>query len=93
MRSGTVFRTLRNFGMARSVIVVFLVYLLVHAFLLGLPMGQLFSSMLVRFGMNGILALAMIPTIQAGMGPNFALPLGIICGLVGGTAVIELNLR
>ena len=93
MRDGMVSRGLRNFGMARSVIVVFLVYLLAHAFYLGLPMGQLFSSMLVRFGMNGILALAMIPTIQAGMGPNFALPLGIICGLVGGTAVIELNLR
>ena len=86
-------RALRDFGMARAIIVLFLAYLLVQAFFLDLPMNQLFSSMLTRFGMNGILALAMIPTIQAGMGPNFALPLGIICGLVGGTVAIEANLR
>lgn len=82
----------KEFGMARSIIVVFLIYLLVQAFFLELPMDQLFSSMLTRFGMNGILALAMIPTIKAGMGPNFALPIGIICGLVGGTVAIELKL-
>ncbi|MDR1873984.1 MAG: ABC transporter permease [Synergistaceae bacterium] len=84
---------LRDFGMTRSIIVVFLVYLLAQAYFLDLPMGQLFSSMLVRFGMNGILALAMVPTIHAGMGPNFALPLGVVCGLVGGTAAMEMGLR
>ncbi|MDR3231419.1 MAG: ABC transporter permease [Synergistaceae bacterium] len=86
-------RTLRDFGMARSIIVCFLAFLLIQAFFLGLPMDQLLSSMLTRFGMNGILALAMIPTIQAGMGPNFALPLGIVCGLLGGTMAIEAGLR
>jgi simple sugar transport system permease protein len=86
-------RTLRDFGMTRLIIVAFLLYLLIHAHFLNLPMGQLFSSMLVRFGMNGILALAMVPTIHAGMGPNFALPLGIVCGLVGGTAAMEMGLR
>jgi simple sugar transport system permease protein len=84
---------LSDFGMTRSIIVVFLLYLLVQAYFLGLPMEQLFSSMLVRFGMNGILALAVVPTIHAGMGPNFALPLGIVCGLVGGTAAMEMGLR
>jgi simple sugar transport system permease protein len=86
-------KALRDFGMARLVIALFLGALLIQAFALNLPMSQLFSSMLVRFGMNGILALAMIPTIRAGMGPNFALPVGIVCGLVGGTVAIELNLR
>jgi simple sugar transport system permease protein len=86
-------RSLSNFGMTRSIIVAFLFYLLVQAYFLDLPMAQLFSSMLVRFGMNGILALAIVPTIHAGMGPNFALPLGIVCGLVGGTAAMEMGLR
>lgn len=85
-------RMVRDFGMARSVIVAFLVYLLVQAFLLNLPLDQLFSNILTRFGMNGILVLAMVPTIRVGMGPNFGLPLGIICGLAGGTIAIEAEL-
>lgn len=93
MKDNAFFRALSDFGMARSIIVLFLAYLLIQAFWLGLPMDQLLSSMLVRFGMNGILALAMIPTIRAGMGPNFALPLGIVCGLVGGVVAIEMNLH
>jgi len=31
--------------------------------------------------MNGILVLAMVPSIQSGTGPNFALPVGVVCGL------------
>ncbi len=32
--------------------------------------------------MNGILVLAMVtPLSQSGTGPNFALPIGIVCGL------------
>jgi len=49
--------------------------------------------MLTRFGMNALLVLAMIPTIRAGAGPNFGLPFGIICGLIGTTLAIELDLR
>lgn len=92
MKDNKITGAFRDFGVARSIIALFLAYLLIQAFFLGLPMEQLFSNILTRFGMNGILALAMVPTIQAGMGPNFALPLGIICGLVGGTVAIELAL-
>jgi len=42
--------------------------------------------------MFGILALAMVPAIQSGTGPNFALPLGVICGLLGGLIAIESGL-
>ena len=41
------------------------------------------SDGLKRFGRWGILTLAMVPAIQSGVGPNFALPLGIVCGLFG----------
>ena len=43
-------------------------------------------------GMNGILVLAMVPSIQSGTGLNFGLPIGIICGLVGSIVSIEMNL-
>jgi len=41
------------------------------------------SDALKRFGRWGLLTLAMVPAIQSGVGPNFALPLGIVCGLLG----------
>ncbi|MDN5319282.1 MAG: simple sugar transport system permease protein, partial [Thermovirga sp.] len=63
-----------GFGLARSIILIFLVFLVVLALFLKLPMDQILSSVLARFGMNGILVLAMIPTIQSGTGPNFGLP-------------------
>ena len=83
----------RDFGVPRIIILGFLVLLLVSAVSLDLPMGQLFGSILTRFGMNGILVLAMIPSIQSGTGPNFALPLGVTCGIVASTLSIELDFR
>jgi len=82
-----------GFGLARSIILIFLVFLVVLALFLKLPMDQILSSVLARFGMNGILVLAMIPTIQSGTGPNFGLPLGISCGLIAAVLSIELDMR
>ncbi len=79
-------------GYPRLIITAFLLALMVYAAVLGLPIGQLVSSILVRFGMNAILVLAMIPSIQSGTGPNFGISLGIVCGLVAATLSIELDL-
>lgn len=49
----------------------------------------LISDTLKRAGMNGILVLAMVPSIQSGTGPNFALPIGIVCGLFSLVCSIE----
>lgn len=84
---------LNRIGVPRLIITLFLASLVSAGFSYGLPMGQIFSAMLTRFGMNALLVLAMIPTIQAGAGPNFGLPFGIICGLIGITFAIELDLR
>lgn len=83
----------RKIGIPHLIIGGFLVLLVIVAFATGLPMGQIFSSMLTRFGMNALLVLALIPTIVSGTGPNFGLPLGVICGLVGTTLAIELDMR
>lgn len=84
--------TVKDFGIPRFIILGFLILLIVAAKVLGLSMPQLLGSILTRFGMNGILVLAMIPAIQSGTGPNFVLPLGITCGIVAMTLSIELDM-
>ena len=64
--------------------------------ILGTTRGQslitLISDTIRRFGMWGLLVLAMVPSIQSGTGPNFALPIGIVCGLLAVVCSIELGL-
>ncbi len=87
-----IIKTAKSLGAARIIIFCFIIILFISALLLHIPVADLCSNILTRVGMNGILVLAMIPTMQAGMGPNFGLPLGIICGIVAVTVAIELNL-
>lgn len=86
-------RLLHRVGWPRLIIGGFLALILIGGFMLKLPMGQIGSNILVRFGMNLLLVLALIPTIQSGSGPNFGLPFGIICGLIAATLAIELDMR
>jgi simple sugar transport system permease protein len=48
-----------------------------------LSLPVMLSDGIKRFGRWGILTLAMVPAIKSGTGPNFALPIGIVCGLLG----------
>lgn len=81
-----------NIGLARLIIIGFLLTLIILAAAFELDLAELASSSLVRTGMNGILVLAMLPGIVSGIGPNFGLPIGVICGLLGGLLSIEFNL-
>jgi simple sugar transport system permease protein len=56
-----------------------------------LSFPDMLTDSLKRFGRWGILTLAMVPAIQSGVGPNFALPLGIVCGLLGQVCAIVLG--
>lgn len=76
-------------GFPRFIISVFLIVLLITAAYLKIPLSDLFSNILVRFGMNSILVLAMVPSIKSGIGLNFNLPLGVIFGLFGALVSIE----
>ncbi len=51
-----------------------------------------FFDFLNRVGMNGILVLAMVPSVCCGAGLNFGISIGILCGLLGGVISIELGL-
>ena len=80
-------------GWPRIIIGLFLLGLFVAAPFVGVRVDTSFSDVLVRFGMNGVMVLAMIPMVQSGCGLNFGLPLGIIAGLLGATLSIEFNQR
>ena len=67
-------------GWPRILIAVFLVILFLVAPFVGVPVDAALSDTLVRFGMNGVLVLAMVPMVQSGCGLNLGLPLGIIAG-------------
>lgn len=84
-------RFIQNAGWPRIIIALFLLALFVAAPFVGVRVDTSLSNTLVRFGMNGVMVLAMIPMVQAGCGLNFGLPLGIIAGLLGATLSIEWN--
>jgi simple sugar transport system permease protein len=46
----------------------------------GVQLRFLLMFTFMRLGMQGVLVLANVPSIQAGMGPNFALPIGVVSG-------------
>ncbi len=79
----------KRIGLPTIIIAVFFVAVLIAAIFLKLSMPALIGDTLRRFGMNGLLVLAMVPSIKSGTGPNFALPIGIVCGLLAVVCGIE----
>lgn len=79
-------------GASQIIMIVFLAGLLVLSSALGMNTATLISDSLVRIGMQAVFVLAMLPTIQSGIGLNFGLPLGILCGLLGGLITVEYNM-
>ena len=74
------------------IIGAFWIFLLILGVTNSLPLPDMLTDGLKRFGRWGILTLAMVPAIQSGVGPNFALPLGIVCGLLGEVIAINMGL-
>lgn len=70
----------------------FLCILIIIAYRLNMDMYELINRSFVKFVMNGVLVLAMIPMINAGVGMNFGLPIGIISGLLGMCVSIQFRL-
>jgi len=83
----------RKVGLPRIIIAGLFIFLFILAFFVNLPVAMLVSNIIRRFGMYGVLVLAMVPAIQSGIGPNFALPLGIVAGILGALISIELAMN
>jgi simple sugar transport system permease protein len=84
---------INSFGLPRIIIGLFLLLLFVVAPFVGVKVSTSINDTIVRFGMNGVLVLAMVPMIHSGCGLNFGLPLGIIAGLLGATLSLEAELH
>ncbi len=80
---------IKSFGWPRIIIALFLLSLFIIAPMVGVKVSSSLSDTIARFGMNGIMVLAMVPMVHSGCGLNFGLPLGIIAGLLGGTLSIQ----
>jgi simple sugar transport system permease protein len=80
---------LREIGLPRLLIAAFLAALFAVAVATHMNLALLISDCVARVARNGILVLALLPAIQGGLGLNFGLPVGIICGLIG--CVVSLN--
>ena len=81
-----------KFGLPRLIISLFLLGLFILALIMKMDITLLLSASIDRIGMNGLLVLAMLPTLVTGVGLNFGLPVGFVCGLVGGVISMEYNL-
>ena len=52
-------------------------------FLRGIPLGTILGDSMVRLVMNGVLVLSLMPMLNAGIGINYGLPVGVCAGLLG----------
>ena len=84
-------KVFRDFGMTRSIILAMFLLCMILAGVYGLNIPMLMGDVIRRWGMFGILALAMVPGIQSGIGPNFGLSIGILGGLVGALVSVEMR--
>ena len=69
----------------------FYLIVLIVGVISGFNVSTLLSDSLHLFGVWGVFALANVPSIQAGMGPNFALPVGIVTGLLAMVLVLAMG--
>lgn len=74
-------------------IVAFLCLMMVLALRLKIPLNWIISDAMVRLVMNGVLVLALVPMLKAGIGINFGLPVGVIAGLLGLCMSVNLRLK
>lgn len=89
MNHNPVKSAIRQFGLPRIIIVGFFIFLVIAAGGFQMNLMQLLSDCVRRWGMFGILTLAMVPAVQCGIGLNFGISMGIVGGLLGGLIVIE----
>lgn len=82
---------LNQIGIPTIIVAGFWVLILILGVLNNQPLPVMLTDSINRFGRWGILTLAMVPAIQSGVGPNFALPLGIVCGLLAQVCAIVLG--
>lgn len=82
----------RKLGVPRTIITLFFIYLCLAAEIYNISVSLMLGNVLVRVGMYGILALAMLPGIQCGIGLNMGMTLGCIAGLLSTVISLQYNM-
>ncbi len=80
---------IESFGLPRIIIFLFLASLFIVAPFVGVPIDSSINDIIVRFGMNGILVLSLVPMVKSGCGLNFGLQVGVIAGMLGAVISVE----
>jgi simple sugar transport system permease protein len=81
-----------DFGWPRVIIFFFVAALFLVAPFVKVSVAASLNNVIVRFGQNAVMVLALVPMMQAGAGLNFGLPVGIIAGLLGSTISMQFHL-
>jgi simple sugar transport system permease protein len=84
--------TLTREFLPQLLLALFLAGLLALARAIGLSLPMLLGDALVRLVMNGVLVLSLVPMLNAGLGINFGMPVGICAGLLGACLALQLRL-
>ena len=74
---------MRGIRAPQRFILGFLAVMLGAVFLRGIPLGTILGDSMVRLVMNGVLVLSLMPMLNAGIGINYGLPVGVCAGLLG----------
>ena len=74
------------------IIVVYLIILAISLKFINISYIDMINDSLIKWVMNGVLVLSLIPMINVGAGRNFGLPIGISAGLIGMCIAIEFRL-
>ena len=82
----------RKLGVPRTIITLFFIYLCLAAEIYNISVSLMLGNVLVRVGMYGILALAMLPGIQCGIGLNMGMTLGCISGLLSVVIALQYDM-
>lgn len=81
-----------NIKIPQIIIIIYLIILVIGVMVINIPIVEMFNESLIKWAMNGVLVLSLIPMINVGAGMNFGLPVGICAGLVGMCIAIEFRL-
>ncbi len=82
----------KKLGVPKSIILLFFIYLLLAAQFYKININLMLGNVLERVGMYGILALAMLPGIQCGIGLNMGMTIGCISGLFAIVVSLQYNM-
>lgn len=82
-----------NFGLPGLIIIGLLPLVFVPTPFVGADLSIQITNTVDHFSWNAVMALAVVPVVYSGCGPNLGLPPGIIPGLLGATMSIQFGLN